>query len=52
MVPFLATPSPELGAGFYPNIRGPLPFTFERVRPEHSVLPETVREVRPGGFRR
>jgi hypothetical protein len=52
VVPFLSTLSPELGAAFYPDIRRPLPFMFERVRPEHSVLPEIVRKVRPGGIRR
>jgi hypothetical protein len=52
VVPFLSRRSPELGAAFYPDRRGPLPFAFGRVKPEHSVLPETVREARPWGIRR
>jgi hypothetical protein len=48
-VAFLATPSQKLLAGFYPDIRGPLPFAFERVRLEHYALMEIMREVPPGG---
>ena len=46
--PFLATMSPPLGAGFYVDDWGPLPFAFGRVPPERYVLLEVVREIRPG----
>jgi 4-amino-4-deoxy-L-arabinose transferase-like glycosyltransferase len=46
--PFLATLSPELGAGFYVDIWGPLPFAFGRVPPESYVVLDVVRDVAPG----
>jgi 4-amino-4-deoxy-L-arabinose transferase-like glycosyltransferase len=48
VLPFLATLSPPLRAGFYLDDWGPLPFAFGRVPPERYVLLEVVREVRPG----
>jgi len=48
VLPFLATLSPRLGAGFYVDEWGPLPFAFGRVPPERYVLLEIVREVPPG----
>lgn len=45
---FLTTMSPPLGAGFYVDDWGPLPFAFGRVPPERYVLLEVVREIRPG----
>ena len=48
VLPFLATMSPPLGAGFYLDEWGPLPFAFGRVPPERYVLLEVVREILPG----
>lgn len=48
VLPFLATLSPRLRAGFYLDAWGPLPFAFGRVPPERYVLLEVVREVPPG----
>lgn len=48
VLPFLATLSPRLGAGFYLDEWGRLPFAFGRVPPERYVLLEIVREVPPG----
>jgi Dolichyl-phosphate-mannose-protein mannosyltransferase len=48
VLPFLATLSPRLRAGFYLDEWGPLPFAFGRVPPERYVLLEIVREVLPG----
>jgi 4-amino-4-deoxy-L-arabinose transferase-like glycosyltransferase len=46
--PFLTTLSPELGAGFYVDIWGPLPFAFGRVPPERYLVLDVVRDVPPG----
>jgi len=48
VLPFLATLNPRLGAGFYLDDWGPLPFAFGRVPPERYVLLELVRDVPPG----
>lgn len=48
VLPFLSTLTPRLGAGFYLDAWGPLPFAFGRVPPERYVLLEVVREIRPG----
>lgn len=48
VLPFLSTLSPSLGAGFYLDAWGPLPFAFGRVPPERYVLFEIAREIRPG----
>jgi len=48
VVPLLATMNPRLGAGFYLDDWGPLPFAFGRVPPERYVLLDLVREVPPG----
>ena len=48
VLPFLATFDPRLGAGFYLDDWGPLPFAFGRVPPERYVLLELAREVPPG----
>jgi 4-amino-4-deoxy-L-arabinose transferase-like glycosyltransferase len=48
VLPFLATLSPHLRAGFYLDDWGPLPFAFGRVPPERYVLLEVVREIPPG----
>jgi 4-amino-4-deoxy-L-arabinose transferase-like glycosyltransferase len=48
VLPFLATLSPPLRAGFYLDEWGPLPFAFGRVSPERYVLLDVVREVLPG----
>jgi 4-amino-4-deoxy-L-arabinose transferase-like glycosyltransferase len=45
---FVTTLSSELGAGFYVDVWGPLPFAFGRVPPERYLLFEAVREIRPG----
>src|SRR5258706_16211547 len=42
--PFLSTMSPDLGAGFYVDIWGPLPFAFGRVPPERYMVLDVVRE--------
>ncbi|HEU5248374.1 MAG TPA: glycosyltransferase family 39 protein [Thermoanaerobaculia bacterium] len=44
----LGTMSSELGAGFYVDSWGPLPFAFGRVPPERYVLLEAVRDIGPG----
>jgi hypothetical protein len=51
VLPFLATLNPRLGAGFYLDDWGPLPFAFGRVPPERYVLLELVRDVPPGELR-
>jgi Dolichyl-phosphate-mannose-protein mannosyltransferase len=43
--PFLTTLSPDLGAGFYADIWGPLPFAFGRVPPERYLVLDVVRDV-------
>ncbi len=48
VLPFLSTLTPRLGAGFYLDAWGPLPFAFGRVPPERYVLLELVREILPG----
>jgi 4-amino-4-deoxy-L-arabinose transferase-like glycosyltransferase len=50
VVPFLATLNPRVGAGFYAEEWGPLPFAFSRVPPDRYVLLEVVREVPPGAL--
>ena len=50
--PFLTTLSPDLGAGFYLDIWGPLPFAFGRVPPERYLVLDVVRDFAPGTIAR
>ena len=52
VLPFVATLSHEIGAGFYTDIWGPLPFAFGRVPPERYFLLDVVREVPAGEIAR
>jgi 4-amino-4-deoxy-L-arabinose transferase-like glycosyltransferase len=51
VLPFLATLNARVGAGFYVDDWGPLPFAFGRVPPERYVVIELVRDVPPGELR-
>lgn len=51
VLPFLATLANGLGAGFYADIWGPLPFAFGGVPPERYVLLQVTQEIRPAGIR-
>ena len=50
--PLLTTLSPYLGAGFYIDVWGPLPFAFGRVPPERYLVLDVVRDVPPGKIAR
>jgi hypothetical protein len=50
VLPFLATLNPRVGAGFYAEEWGPLPFAFGRIPPDRYVLLEVVRELPPGAL--
>ncbi len=51
VLPFLATLSPDLGAGFYLDVWGPLPFAFGRVPRERYVVLVVRQELPPGSLR-
>ena len=52
VLPFLSTLSPAVGAGFYTDIWGPLPFAFGAVPPERYAVVEVLREIPPGEIAR
>src|SRR5207253_1643806 len=52
VLPYLSTLSPAVGAGFYTDVWGPLPFAFGSVPPERYAIVDVLREIPPGEIAR